>query len=271
MSIDLIETGTFVRSSKGVGLPAKLRILSWNINRGLHLESIAEFLSAIQADIVLLQEVDQNTRRTGFRNVARELARVLSLNYVFGVEFQELAQGTAGSPALHGHATLSRWPLLNSRVLRFQSQSSFWRPRWWLPNLAPLQRRLGGRMALVSCIGCSDGGLTVYNLHLESRHNDNLRRLQLLEMIDDTKRYSANIPIIVAGDFNFDLRREPQALLLTDGGFNAADPDGSTVSAGRAKAIDFVLTRGTAAPHVGEVHHLIDASDHYPVSTLVGI
>src|SRR6516225_1375275 len=89
------------------------------------------------ADIILLQEADLNARRTHHINVAREIAQTLEMNYVFGREFQELTQGSKASPAYHGQATLSRWPLSNSRIIRFQKQSHFWRPHWFLPDIAP--------------------------------------------------------------------------------------------------------------------------------------
>ena len=43
-------------------------ILSWNLNRGLEYPKILEFLRTTQADLLLLQEVDLNARRTGFRD-----------------------------------------------------------------------------------------------------------------------------------------------------------------------------------------------------------
>ena len=109
-----------------------------------------EFLSRARADIILLQEADLNARRTHHLNVAREISQKLKLNYVFGREFQELTQGTRASPAFHGQATLSPWPLSNPRVIRFQKQSNFWRPHWFIPEIDPFQERLGGRLALVS-------------------------------------------------------------------------------------------------------------------------
>jgi hypothetical protein len=59
------------------------------------------------------------------------------MNYAFGREFEELSQGSSGSPAYHGQATLSRWPLSNARLIRFREQSHFWRPRWYLPRSQP--------------------------------------------------------------------------------------------------------------------------------------
>ena len=104
--------------------------MSWNIDRGSKLHKVIEFLAGEKADIVLLQEADLNARRTHHINVAREIAQKLAMNYVFGREFQELTQGSKTSPAYHGQATLSHWPLSNSRIIRFQRQSHFWRPHW---------------------------------------------------------------------------------------------------------------------------------------------
>ena len=103
------------------------------------------------------------------RNVAEELARRLQMNYVFGLEFEEITQGSRTSPAYHGQATLSRWGLKNPRIIRFRSQSEFWRPRWFLPRTAPFQERLGGRIALVTDVDVPGRALTAYNLHLELR------------------------------------------------------------------------------------------------------
>ena len=97
------------------------RSVSWNIARGAKLDAVIEFLLGADADIIFLQESDRNAGRTSYRNVARAIAQNLKLNYVFGSEFEELAQGSRASPAYHGQATLSRWPLSDSSILRFHN------------------------------------------------------------------------------------------------------------------------------------------------------
>lgn len=122
---------------------SSIRVVDWNIDRGLQLRSIIDFLGDAKADTCILQEVDINARRTHRLNVAQEIARKLRLNYVFGREFVELTQGSSTSPAYHGQATLSPWKISNPRIIRFQQQSNFWRPRWYVPKLEPFQERLG--------------------------------------------------------------------------------------------------------------------------------
>ena len=71
---------------------SSIRVVDWNIDRGLQLQSIIDFLGDSNADIFILQEVDINARRTQRLNVAQEIARKLRLNYVFGREFVELTR-----------------------------------------------------------------------------------------------------------------------------------------------------------------------------------
>src|SRR5271166_2283340 len=202
-----IETGSFAPWGLTLWPPSSIRVVDWNIDRGLQLSGIIEFLAAAKADLIILQEVDLNARRTQRLNVAKEIAQKLQMNYVFGCEFQELTQGSRTSPAYHGQATFSPWPLSNPRILRFQRQSNFWRPRWFLPETSPFQERIGGRMALVTDVSMGGRTLVTYNLHLESRGDASLRCSQLQECLTDARQYESVVPIVLAGDLNLDVSR----------------------------------------------------------------
>ena len=97
-----------------------LRVVEWNIERGLEYDAIkraftdaAGFARLIdsnayprgsekrkrvlqqvalmkQADVIVLNEVDFGMRRTDYRNVAADLASALQMNYAYGVEFVEV-------------------------------------------------------------------------------------------------------------------------------------------------------------------------------------
>src|SRR5246127_1736899 len=142
-----IEIGNFAPTDRMVEPGRPIQVVDWNIDRGLKLADVIDFLASTKADLILLQEVDLNARRTHHLNIAREIAQKLQMNYAFGREFEELSQGTSGSPPDPGQATLSPWPLSNARLIRFREQSRFWRPRWYLPQSQPFQRRLGSRIA----------------------------------------------------------------------------------------------------------------------------
>jgi len=217
-----IETGNFSPPRLVLIPPDSIRVVNWNINRGLRLQRVVEFLASAKADVVLLQESDLNARRTHHLNVAKEIAQKLQMNYVFGREFQELTQGSRASPAYHGQATLSRWPLSNSRILRFQKQSNFWRPRWFLPEIEPFQERIGGRLALVCETTIAGKRVVTYNLRLESKGDDALRCSQIDETLEDARQYNLNTPVVLAGDFNLDVSRSPVAAALSKGQFQDA-------------------------------------------------
>src|SRR5258708_194885 len=89
-----IETGHFSPTRWLLCPPDSIRLVNWNIDRGSQLQRVIEFLASSRADIVLLQKADLNAKRTHHANVAREVAKKLQMNYVFGREFQELTQGT---------------------------------------------------------------------------------------------------------------------------------------------------------------------------------
>ena len=90
-------------------------------------------------------------------------------------------------------------------------------------NAEPFQERLGGRIALVTEIDLWASRLVAYNLHLESRGNNNLRISQLNEVIEDVATYDPQIPTLVAGDdLNLDVSRVFPAFASLGSGFRNA-------------------------------------------------
>src|ERR1700720_2701177 len=266
-----IETGNFSPPRLVLIPPDSIRVVNWNINRGLRLQKVIEFLASAKADVFLLQESDLNARRTHHLNVAREIAQKLQMNYVFGREFQELTQGSRASPAYHGQATLSRWPLSNSRILRFQKQSNFWRPHWFLPEVEPFQERIGGRLALVSDANIAGKTLITYNLHLESKGDDALRCSQIEETLEDARRYEISTPIVLAGDLNLDVSGGPASTAISQAQFQDAFasqhvPTTPPPFLEPGRSIDWIFTRGPIRAVGPRAHCSISASDHYPLS-----
>jgi endonuclease/exonuclease/phosphatase family metal-dependent hydrolase len=267
-----IVTGNFAPLRLAIWPPSSLRVVDWNIDRGQHLQGIIDFLAGTNADILLLQEADLNARRTEHLNTAEEIARKLQLNYVFGLEFQELVQGSEASPAYHGQATLSKWPISNPRLIRFSRQSRFWQPRWFLPRIEPFQERLGGRIALVAEINVAGSKFVTYNLHLESKATDELRLSQLVEVLSDAAHQDSQCPVIVAGDFNLDASRDMAATAFVTAGFQdavavprtATTPSRGLFEGGRK--IDWAFIRGPIRAGSGQVHNRVRVSDHYPIS-----
>ena len=266
-----VLAGNFAACWTAFRTASDIRVINWNIERGLRLRQIIDFCASQHADLLILQEVDLNARRTHRLNIAEEIARRLKMNYVFAREFQELTQGSRTSPAYHGQATLSRYPITNPRVIRFRRQSDFWRPRWYLPRTSPFQERLGGRIALVTQVEFAGRHATVYNLHLESRGDNRLRLAQLDEVLRDAERYTARSPVLVSGDFNFDASGIFQDSARCRLGFRSALDIRPATTTPRGlfrpgHSIDWAFVSGPMASVRGQVHENVNASDHYPLS-----
>ena len=244
---------------------SSLRVVSWNIDQGRQLELLASELKANPADLCLLQEVDWRTERSGHRDIAAELAGRLHLNFAYGIEFEELSQ-ERDQPAYIGQATLTRLPIVRSRVLRFHSQSGFWKPRSWIPSSLPLlQRRLGSRIALVTELEFGGRLLVVYNLHLESRSMGKIQAAQLDEVIADLNRYPPNTASVLGGDLN--TKYFPSVFLrkLQRAGFQSAMGERVERTHTIAMTLDWIFARGGLSISGGTVRRDFHGSDHYPV------
>lgn len=257
--------GEPARASRGPQGLRELRIVTWNIERGTQFDRVLSTLRMLDADIYLLQEVDMFCRRSGSRNVAKDLADALGLNWLFAGEFQEIGESRNRVPALIGQAVLSKFPVESPSVIHPRAQA---RARW---RLHPLQPRLGGRMALK----VRSAGIVIYNVHAESGSNDGLRRRQFEEILAD---YARNVPdtapAIIAGDFN-NARPTRSAIFHRLAQSKFADAlnhvDGPRrTSVRRERPIDWIFVKHLK-PAGGYVADRGFASDHYPVLATLSI
>jgi endonuclease/exonuclease/phosphatase family metal-dependent hydrolase len=242
-----------------------VRVFSWNIDHGGGFKTIGSELAKNSADLCLLQEVDWKAKRSGQVDVAAELTKRLQLNLSYGIEFEELSQ-ESGQRAFIGQATLSRLPIRKSRVLRFQMQSGFWKPRGWMPSALPLmQRRLGSRIALVTELEFAGGLLVVYNLHLESRSLGRIQSAQLGEVLADLKQYPPNTAAIIGGDLNSKYFPSRYLKKLEREGFHSCMGERIERTHTIAMALDWIFVRGSVKIADGKVRRDFSGSDHYPI------
>lgn len=188
------EAGRQPRKPSSPELGPFLRVVQWNIERGLEFDAVRlafsdpnKFIALMEdkgskqsehelarvreqisiltdADVIVLNEVDWGLNRTRFRNVAKDLADALGMNYAWGAEFVEVDPITMGIDqhlviqeveerykdeagqkqeilnyihdimkpdperykGLHGSAILSRYPLSNVRLAPFRYQGHDW-------------------------------------------------------------------------------------------------------------------------------------------------
>ena len=154
-------------------VPEELGLLVFNMERGVHLEELGDFLQDCPGvrplDVVLANELDDGCVRSGGRNTARELAERFGWNYAYGLEFIELVNGE-DPKGFHGNAVFSRWPIRRAWTVRLPEQYN-----WYFDR----QRRIGGRCAVMAELDVGGRPLGVASIHLENRTHGEGRRLQL--------------------------------------------------------------------------------------------
>lgn len=266
-SADALETIHSAAYAHSPGFHPSAKILNWNIERGLHLAGIEAAMRATQANLCIFQEVDLGARRTHGEDVARELAEKFGMNYAWAPEFQELSQSTPAGAAYHGQAILTTLPIRSTRILRFANQSGFWKPRPLLISSLPIfQRREGGRIAQISELDNGGRLLVIYNLHLESRGDEQLRLRQLNEVLADARRYPEGTPVIVAGDFNTMSRHSPLIDRLNQAGYRSCFGNRRLRTHVIIGALDWVFLRGPIQADDARVLRDVHASDHFPIA-----
>jgi hypothetical protein len=119
-------------------LGPSLRVVFWNIERGLNTDliklaltdteaflqsvppnaqsersAVREQLAAVQsADVVVVNEADWGLKRTGYRAVVEELGKALDMNWAFGTEFVEVDSkmlGTEGFESVPNEAERAKF------------------------------------------------------------------------------------------------------------------------------------------------------------------
>ena len=188
------ETDNFVELPKTV--PEALGVLMFNMERGVNLEEIREFLRDcpdIQPfDLILANELDDGCARSGNKNTARELAKAFGLNYAWGLEFIELVNDE-NEKGFHGNAVFSRWPIRRAGVIRLPEEYN-----WYFDR----QRRIGGRLAVFAELDVGGKPLGAVSIHLENRTHGEGRLHQMQTILEAVRRELPDMPLILGRDLN---------------------------------------------------------------------
>ena len=188
------ETGNFAEPLEAV--PETLGALMFNMERGVHLKEIQDFLrdcpNIRPFDLILANELDDGCARSGNKNTARELAQAYNLNYAWGLEFIELVDDE-NEKGFHGNALFSRWPIRRAGVIRLPEQYN-----WYFDR----QRRIGGRLAVFAELDVGGRPLGAVSIHLENRTHGEGRRRQMETILEAVERELPDMPVILGGDLN---------------------------------------------------------------------
>lgn len=163
----------------------ELSIMSYNIHHAnppskagyIDIDAIAAVINKHKPDIVALQEVDVNTRRSGM-NEAVTLAAKTKMNYYF-------AKAIDHDGGDYGVAILSRYALSGGITHKLPTAAGTnGEPR----VLATAAIELNGKKITIACT------------HMDAQRSDTNRLLQINTITEILKK-EAN-PVILAGDFN---------------------------------------------------------------------
>ncbi|HEV3051241.1 MAG TPA: endonuclease/exonuclease/phosphatase family protein [Longimicrobium sp.] len=234
-------------------------VLVYNIHAGKdtarqnNLARVAELVRGTGADLVLLQEVDRNTERSGPQDQPAELARLTGYSVAFGrtISFQ------GGD---YGIALLSRWPIQRDTLIP-------------LTVTAPPGRTTEGREqrgVLLARIAAPGGPLAVLNTHLDHTGDDVWRVQEIAGVLRAAATVDARqVPVLVGGDLNA-FPESPIHEQLRAAGFHDVWPecgagDEATFPMGTpVRRIDYLYLAG--AVRCVEARVLpSDASDHRPL------
>lgn len=173
--------------------PAReVTVLVYNIRAGKdmagreNLPRVAELVRRVDADLVLLQEVDRNTQRSGPADQPAELARLTGYSVAFGRTI-----GFQGGD--YGIALLSRWPIRRDTLVHLAVTAP---PGQSVEN----REQRGVLMAVVDAPG---GPLAVLNTHLDATGNDAWRLQEIAGVLREAEgARRTGLPLLVGGDFN---------------------------------------------------------------------
>lgn len=231
-----------------------ITVMSWNIQYGRNLELALDEIRGHErlkdADIILLQEMDSD----GVRFLAEELG----FNFVYGP-----ASVSPKNKDLFGNGVLSRWPIMNHRIL-----------------ILPHETMLTGhrRIAVSADIDLGGRQLRAVSLHTATMIMDQDKRMEQAAAIRDSLG-PFDGPVVMGGDFNTVSEYEGTLLRRTMrklGMKIVRLPEGPTISnrykkmPGEIPVLDHIFVRDLAAGSRG-IADGATASDHYPIWAVLGL
>ncbi|HWG41953.1 MAG TPA: endonuclease/exonuclease/phosphatase family protein [Gemmataceae bacterium] len=160
-----------------------MRLLTYNIHKGVgsdrryRLERIIDVIQEQEPDLICLQEVDRNVRRSRFHDQPALIAENLgTAAHLYQLNVPKREGG-------YGNLILSRWP--------FRTQQ----------QLSIRHRRCKPRGAQLVIVETPQGPLHLVNWHLGLREKE--RHWQVLHLLSHRVFLeAAHLPTIIAGDYN---------------------------------------------------------------------
>jgi endonuclease/exonuclease/phosphatase family metal-dependent hydrolase len=243
----------FVRKSDTV------RVLVFNMHAGKdaggrdNLADVARLVRTTSPNVVLLQEVDRGTNRSGKVDQLKALTDATRYGGVFGRSLDY-------DGGEYGIAALARGGFVFSNTVAL--------------TVEPVQARAGGsrepRVALVATTQTRGGRLQMLNTHLDASADESYRLQEVDAVLNAVRpRLSPITPVLVGGDFNAEpgsaVVQKVLGMGLRDAWTECGQGDGFTYPADQpTKRIDYLFLSGALRCTAAEV---LDTriSDHRPL------
>ena len=245
-----------------------LRVLVFNIHAGKdaagadNLADVADLVRSTGADLVLLQEVDRGTKRSGGVDQLQRLTEMLNTGdkSAYTAAFGKSLDYQGGE---YGIATLVRGTIANSTTEALPVQ--------------PPQERSGRsyepRAALVLQASAALSPLVIINTHLDAGRDERYRLQESAHILAIAHRSAGDAPVMAGGDFNAEPgSRTYQQLVfggLQDAWLRCGKGDGFTFPAQKPiKRIDYLfLAPGLRCTNAQVIDSRV--SDHRPLLVTV--
>jgi endonuclease/exonuclease/phosphatase family metal-dependent hydrolase len=234
--------------------PDSLRVLCWNIQYAIEVDQALQEIRAdsnlAAADIILLQEMDPKG--------ARRMAQELGMNHVYAA-----ASVSPQSHNLFGNAVLSRWPIVEDRVLTL-----------------PHETLMTGHRRIAVSVDIDLAGLPIraISIHTATMIMDQQKRVEQAKAARDSLGGFEG-PVVIGGDFNTVseyegtlLRQSMRRLRLRQ----VRLPEGPTIAnkykkvPGTEPVLDHLFYKEFEAGSRG-VARETKASDHYPIWVVLAV
>ncbi|MFL6283719.1 MAG: endonuclease/exonuclease/phosphatase family protein [Pyrinomonadaceae bacterium] len=252
---NLLEVGGELKSARAdAPAPESLKVVSYNIRwrGGEELQQLIKLLREDPeiggAQVIGLQEVDRNKRRTGNVNTARQIADALGMRYAWAAPPDTDGDGEEETGVL----LLSSFPLSDVERIVLEGEG-------------PEGRR---RVAVGATVSVGRVPVRVYSVHAETRMPVEKKVGHWRTVLEDLKRFPEVRGAIILGDFNTLKQKDVTAArkLFTGAGFTTPFADDHTTwkTFIVELKLDWLWLRGLDATGFG-IDRSIDLSDHWPL------
>ena len=188
-----------INNNKNVNI-STLKIIQWNIERGYKIDLILQELLKLDADILLLQEIDINCERSNYINCLTLIAEKLKMSYAYVSEFCELYDKIRKKKdqggGVHGNAIFSKFYIdkENTIAIKHKYQPVIWDKEGYDRK----EPRKGDRYFISTMFKFNANVFVdVYSIHLEVFCGINGR----IEQFSDVPKYAYDRKLIVENNF----------------------------------------------------------------------